>query len=542
MDKPYNCCDNCIKYLRELMFKNKISVPYNKIKQMLEKETITSIKNEKINKIYMSNIYTKCSVTKNYNIEHIVPASAMYKRSGERTNFENSVYYNNEQYSDINNLFIIPDDLNTYRGNIPFGEVLNNAETKMSYDPKCGEETGTVMFEKKPNKDEIIISDPEDKKKKPTTVCKQNAEKCTFKPYDFTKKYIAKVLFYFHLMYGYDPNSRPGSTKDDLQHYVWLGKVSDDGKAFNAFNSDNGWTEFFFNNIKLFKEWNSMRNDPRNFIYITKMNEYNKQNAIKFGIPNIFIGYYENDNKYVFTDDKLVDELFFKPDDHDCKKIQNRQYIYTDKSLNIQNKLTGMNPAIKKIAEKIKFLDEYKDTDIEKVLNDKVKGKIFRDKIEIYNAKIDGDIKKFEKYIDITQMKHELNLYIVYKKDLENIQIPDEVIQNMHTTSKVDKLTVDKMIELLSKDQSRLDANIKKQYYSQILDAKRFIEDEIKKYEDYISELNLIIKNINNYLKSEYNKIYIKTNTKTNIEHKYLKYKYKYAKIKQMLAQQVTTL
>ena len=110
---------------------------------------------------------------------------------------------------------------------------------------------------------------------------------------------ISRIVFYFYLMYAYDPYKRPYTNNEP-----WL---YDDNCNFFDMKS---WHIFFNNHLNEYYNWSK-----------TPISDYERNKNIKimdeYSLPNIFIGYYNKEGKYTIIAD-IIDELFFgKPHNHD---------------------------------------------------------------------------------------------------------------------------------------------------------------------------------------------------------------------------------
>jgi len=267
-------------------------------------------------------------------------------------------------------------------------------------------------------------------------------------------------------------------------------------------------------------------------------------------IPNIFIGYHENENdKYKYCEDILVDQLFFGIE-HNCELIQKKQYIYTNKLLNIKNELKSFDPIVVPNIEKIKFLYE--------CLNNKNLMEDYKKNIEIFKIEIaniegkNGEMpKKFDEYEKNDKIKSELikkiNLYYIYKKDLEEIKtrvIPSNILQISQDTIVVEeKIEAKDISVLIAKNTENMNGDDKNMHYSKIDNLLNNITKTIEKYVKEKTELadaSPLKEDVNKIIKDQYGNVYkrsILSYNDSKNHHKYLKYKTKYEKLKMSLRQ-----
>lgn len=125
---------------------------------------------------------------------------------------------------------------------------------------------------------------------------------CTFQPNDVTKSNIARCLFYVNLMYF--------CVLEDKHDYVK--------------NIIGNWKKFFLDNVMTYREWCTRVSDNEH--------KHNKSIIFEYGVPNIFIGYYNyNDGKVVYeSNDNLIDMIFFGKE-HD-NHFDNVNFVIDNKS------------------------------------------------------------------------------------------------------------------------------------------------------------------------------------------------------------------
>jgi endonuclease I len=104
-----------------------------------------------------------------------------------------------------------------------------------------------------------------------------------FQPNDVTKSNIARCLFYVNLMYFCVLEDKHNYIKDIIEN----------------------WKKFFLDNVLIYREWCTRVSDNEH--------NHNKSIIFEYGVPNIFIGYYDyNGGKVTYiSNDNLIDMIFF---------------------------------------------------------------------------------------------------------------------------------------------------------------------------------------------------------------------------------------
>lgn len=309
-------CDVCIQSIREKLFKiksNRGMIPFNKLKDFIK------------NNMYdmYSGSYVDKDQRDHYNIEHIVPAAIF---TSNRANGD-EVEIDKEPYHDPHILFPTLKDVNTLRANYVFGNVpiadasicvkdagktalvatdgariivdaIEKREIVPNYVDKTTLEANvdnvSVCIDTKLSHMQTIGRD------KSFPVC--NVGDCTFAPASPFKGDIARCVFYFYIMYAYDPNVRPYTKTEN-----WL-RSTKFGRKCELMPK---WNKFFVDHIDEYYEW--AKSDP-----ISDMEELrNIKLNMYCGVPNIFIGHITKSFKYNVSDFQMIDELLFsKPHDH----------------------------------------------------------------------------------------------------------------------------------------------------------------------------------------------------------------------------------
>jgi endonuclease I len=323
----------------------------------------------KSQKKMINDLYAISVDNKNMNVEHIIPASISGKRE-YLNSFENSQMLNNnffvnyEPYGDLHFMFATDQCINGMRNSFVYGNVTDSMETIININDSSTKKNEYITCIQKKD-DQIHLYFPKDsqipvKDGHFTTHCyseidpsdisemikiyynSQNADckDCLFEPPDSTKGSIARVLFYFYLMYAYDVSKRPVVLKgmvDDL----WLGYVgktsiftskirgakdnkenvptststqgnlqSIKGNQMNdmikeyGFNQ-TGWIHFFENHIDEYYEWHTK------FPINDSERQRNRYIIEKTNVPNPLIGSFDQNNNYVDASPDLFDHLFF---------------------------------------------------------------------------------------------------------------------------------------------------------------------------------------------------------------------------------------
>jgi endonuclease I len=315
MDK-FKPCDICIQSIRDKFFKIKSDrgmIPFNRSKEFIKNNMYDMYSGSYIDKKQESH----------YNIEHIVPAAIF---TSNRAN-ENVVEIDKEPYHDPHILFPTLKDVNTLRANYVFGNVpiadasicvkdfgktalvatdsakiivdaIDKREIVPDYVDKSTLEANidnvSVCIDTQLSRMQSLGPD------KSFPVC--SVGDCTFAPATEFKGDIARCVFYFYIMYAYDPSVRPYTKTEN-----WLTSTKF-GRKCELFPK---WDKFFIDHLEEYYEW--AKNDP-----ISDAEELrNIKLNLYCGIPNIFVGYISNTREYYKSDFQLIDELLFsKPHEH----------------------------------------------------------------------------------------------------------------------------------------------------------------------------------------------------------------------------------
>jgi endonuclease I len=347
-DIVFEPCKECINALRNKLFDLKTNfgmLSYAEARDFLSNIGICRGK-DKITRdygIYVSDIsenifdiYGESSFS-NKNVEHVVPASVMIPAwmrhySGE-CNMEFRSNINGEPYHDLHNLSFVNKSINDARFSFEFGEEFSSRELAIEkksiiindgklYIPEGSNyrnmsnlyKINLVELKKLPEENDIYISGDE-------YTCNNASDNCIFQPPRSKMGEISRIIFYYYLMYGYDPTTRP-STENTNRINPWIYNYDPRSHPDQQVTGVNFYyfEQFFFKHIKNFYNWSksypgSENEDIKNDILIEMT-----------GIPNIFIGFRTHSGKYIQTDHDVVDDLFFgKIHDHNLyKKISLR--------------------------------------------------------------------------------------------------------------------------------------------------------------------------------------------------------------------------
>lgn len=329
-------CTKCIASLRKKLFKLKTDNGMIAYRDIIE-----------LAKSYLYDMYsgsTPDSISsnrRNYNIEH----SVLAKIVGPRPTDETFPFINKESYHDPHVLFPTNKDINTLRANFVYGQLADSRESALKVSKDLGVNISIV------NKDEVLLKsrtaparfytlrsskgiDPSKLEVDDIyiddthSVIKQgqdndfvfcNIGDCVFQPSKPFTGDIARIVFYYFLMYAYDTRARPYTGE-----IPWIGNV-DRTRGLNCQGFDFAiWRTFFFDHLDEYYNW--AKNDQINDMETTR-----NQHIIDITtVPNIFVGYYTSDDVYHTSSFDIIEELLFgKPHDH--KKYENIEFHQGDK-------------------------------------------------------------------------------------------------------------------------------------------------------------------------------------------------------------------
>jgi endonuclease I len=317
-------CKICIDNLREKLFKIKTTcnlIPYNRVKEFIQKKLV--------------DLYTGPNKIQNitYNIEHVIPANIIAPRPTRDDIF----FINKEPYHDVHLLFPTVSGVNSLRENLPYGIISNNRENIEQMNKSIGSKpiiiNGIHLYSSdkqlaKQNKlDPIELKDLVDLKPNLDIYIHNNV----FQPPAEYVGCIARIVFYFYLMYAYDFSVRP--YKNIIP---WFAHVKDNRNC-KGFDKEK-WDKFFLEHLSDYYNWAKNNN-------ISDMEtDRNKKIIQKFKVPNIFMGYYqvisndsgEKKSQYVISDfDMILDLLFGKEHLHD--KYTNIIFSCDSEHINVDN-------------------------------------------------------------------------------------------------------------------------------------------------------------------------------------------------------------
>jgi endonuclease I len=284
-----------------------------------------------IDGLYNYDIYTgnplPHGIPRSHNWEHVIPAFIIGKRVGME---DEKLSLNKEPYHDPHLVYPTLKVINDERNNFPYGQLVQDRyQAFASPDIDLIANEGRIIATQHIRDMSLLGDERKDiyiKNKDRQRIC--DFGKCIFQPPIQTRGAIARAVFYFYLMYGYDSFRRPYTG-----HTPWLfhGVIDNNVKQYDII--DNNWRIFFEHNIDMFREWAS---EP-----ITKEEERRNIDIIKIThVPNIFVSYIDNDMNYTTANSHVINELFFgKPHIHDTYKnmsffdnlnVGNLQYVYNN--------------------------------------------------------------------------------------------------------------------------------------------------------------------------------------------------------------------
>jgi len=282
----------------------------------------SSVRNFLLNNPNIYDIYTnEPKILKKkylYNIEHAVLSSIISIRPmGEDK--EKKIYINNEPYHDPHILFPTLKVINFLRSNYIFGDIeekgfkmekiidkttIDNIKNKNYIEENKLQIQSITMPDDFNIYDSIIIDDNCKVKKKNKTTGKDyyNCElgECIFEPKNITSGTIARIVFYYFLMYAYDPTKRPYTSTEPWLVYD---KNTNNGKNICYGLKADEWIKFFYDNFNYY--YYSAKNNP-----ITDLETNRNKEIINLtGVPNIFVGYYNDEGIYVTSSFDFIDEF-----------------------------------------------------------------------------------------------------------------------------------------------------------------------------------------------------------------------------------------
>jgi len=552
-----NMPEEIINNIRNRLFEIKTKhgmIPYSLVKNFL-------LNNTKIYDIY-ANEPKDSNKLFLYNIEHAVLASIISKRpKGDK---EEKIYINNEPYHDPHILFPTLRAINSLRSNYMFGDLEENGFkmekiidniTIETIKNKGYKEEDKLHIEKIPiptdfNIDDSIIINDECKIKQTNKTSRQEyynckLGECIFEPKNLTSGTIARIVFYYFLMYAYDPTKRPHTNTEPWLVYDM--NTITGGRNICYGLKDDEWEKFFYDNFYYY--YYSAKKYP-----ITDLEtERNKEIISLTGVPNIFVGYYDDKGNYVKSSFDFIDELMGFVPPSELNKVLNCKLkgITTDKTYGSTIDITTIKYLIKD-AE----IDEVKcnNDDFYNIISNQVETlkliKVYKTNIKYKNTfeNIYNLLKKIEElFKDFTENDFNKFANLVIKK-LNEINLKMDILTDL-VTKKLKSISEQKILVSELKT-IYLDANNKLEEFHEFIRKKI---DENTGNTEYLEKFNKILKNcetiqINETEKKKLNNILDKvindkteTQIKTKIEHKcknnkyyekYLKYKNKYLALK----------
>ncbi|ARF08018.1 hypothetical protein Catovirus_1_68 [Catovirus CTV1] len=318
-------CDICINNLRRKLFmlKNDFNMlSYNQVIKYIKKNIIDHYA------IYSDNV----SDSSLYNLEHIVPVNVLCE--GKRPD-RNKININFEAVSDSHLIIPCGSDINYLRSNKAYGIFIKNRSEAL-------EKNIIIINDNKIYNYPKIISDKFRHLKKMSIEELNNlddkndmylSENMVQPPQKYYGD-IARIVFYFYLMYGHNFMERPISKckkVELLPGEPWF--MSSEKEKLKVFNYEN-WSNFFFNHLNDYRKWAKNNISDRE-------HKRNKNMIEHLGVANIFIGYKNNKNEYIPSNSNIVEELFFGKS-HDHNKYLEIEFLTLDKkkSLYYKNRVT----------------------------------------------------------------------------------------------------------------------------------------------------------------------------------------------------------
>ena len=301
-------CKECIDSLRPKLFELKQEcgmIPYNLAKEYAKKwlyDIYSGLKPSELDRRFQ----------KMFNIEHVIPATIISPRTREtQKETEMTTFINREPFYDLHLLFPTISDLNSIRADFEYGKLADNRDqaekekevtkivNELQYISKYPTKQRYNYIQKVgnlTNKDQSLDIYVDDKN------CEK--ETCIFQPPKKFSGDIARIVFYFFLMYAYDFTERP-STKQR----PWFINIGKDQKC-HGFNFEE-WKIFFFDHVKDFYDW--AKNDPVSIEETSR----NKKIIELTNVPNIFVGYIDSKKNYHESSFQDIENLLFgKIHDH----------------------------------------------------------------------------------------------------------------------------------------------------------------------------------------------------------------------------------
>jgi endonuclease I len=286
----------------------------------------------------------KCKM---FNIEHVIPASILGARKFKTTD---RLFINNEPYSDPHILFPTLIDINTQRKDYNFGNIANNRRDAIAKEKATRLINRTSYYDigkprSKPPNDLLSQTNIQDvgynEQYDIYIDTKDNCEigNCIFQPSKEFSGDIARIVFYFYLMYAYDFTTRPFTNNKP-----WFANINkDEGKCY-GFDIES-WLSFFMNHLDDYYNWNKL--DPVSQLEHDK----NKLMCDNFQLPNIFVGYYipNKDGTRTYIDNTkttIVEDLLFGKE-HDHNHYKNIDFAFDRTQCKQQSKLRyspGLHP------------------------------------------------------------------------------------------------------------------------------------------------------------------------------------------------------
>lgn len=287
-------CYECLNALRKKLFSLKSE--YNMLSYNQTNKFI------KTNSECHCRLYSDTHVDEKFiNLEHVVPVNIL---SVNKRPDRNIININYEPVSDIHLILRCTTDINYLRGNKCYGIIFENRSEAIEkcaiiinnnyiYNPPASMKNKFRHLEEIDGDYLSLLNEVDD------IYIYENI----FQPKKKDYGVIARTIFYYFLMYGVDFSRRPVSNCKNLKSYEDPWFAGYHNNSIYCYNFKD-WSDFFFDHIHDFKKWSC---EP-----IQEEEHHRNIHIIKnLGVPNIFVGYVDQNGSYVVSNSDMVEELFF---------------------------------------------------------------------------------------------------------------------------------------------------------------------------------------------------------------------------------------